>query len=197
MKKAKAKKAGGTTSKKDDVPAATTRTSSDAPAAATSPQETDATTTAAAAEDAVDEDQPTSPVASTGTPSLAQQSKARSTSFRQGSISVSSPAAAGFNGVAGPLSPAAGPFSPEGETAPDIYRKHVSRIEELERENKRWKKEAAEAEKRWQRAEGELADLREADGEKGVGGEGEGKLVCFLFVSVFWLWVWQGGSKGV
>lgn len=85
------------------------------------------------------------------TPSLAQQSKLRSTSFRAGSVS-------------GPLSP--GPFSPDGDTAPDIYRKHVARIEELEKENKRLSKESAESEKRWKKAEEELADLREAEGDE-------------------------------
>ncbi|KAK1255431.1 hypothetical protein MKX08_009426 [Trichoderma sp. CBMAI-0020] len=88
------------------------------------------------------------------TPSLAQQSKLRSTSFRAGSLA--SP---------GPMSP--GPFSPEGDTAPDIYRKHVARIEELEKENKRVTKEAADSEKRWKKAEEELADLRESDSKDG------------------------------
>ena len=87
------------------------------------------------------------------TPSLAQQSKIRSTSFRASSIS----------GPPGSL----GPFSPDGETAPDIYRKYVARIEELEKENKRLGKDSSDSEKRWQRAEGELADLREADGDTG------------------------------
>ena len=152
MKKAKAKKAGGAAPKKDDAAA---------PAAEPSPSLPEDTTPGAAA---ADEDSAIgSPTLAQ--PSLAQQSKARSTSFRQGSGSVVIP---------GPLSPgaaASGPFSPEGETAPDIYRKHVVRIEELERENKRFQKEAADAEKRWQKAEEELADLREVEGE---GGEGEG-----------------------
>ncbi|KAM5380961.1 hypothetical protein ACJZ2D_003270 [Fusarium nematophilum] len=86
------------------------------------------------------------------TPSLAQQSKLRSTSFRAGSTP---------SGAASP-----GPFSPDGDTAPDIYRKHVARIEELEKENKRLAKDAVDSEKRWQKAENELADLREADGEE-------------------------------
>lgn len=62
-----------------------------------------------------------------------------------------------------------GPFSPsaDGETATDIYRKQVARIEELEKENKRLTKETSDAEKRWQKAEEELADLREGDGEDG------------------------------
>lgn len=98
------------------------------------------------------------------TPSLAQQSKLRSTSFRAGSIV--SP---------GPMSP--GPFGPEGDTAPDIYRKHVARIEELEKENKRITKDATDSEKRWKKAEEELADLRESDGKDSKDGQAE-KLVC-------------------
>ncbi|KAI1389438.1 uncharacterized protein F4822DRAFT_398312 [Hypoxylon trugodes] len=85
---------------------------------------------------------PTTP----GTSSLPLQSKLRSSSFRQGTVSPT-----GF------------PLSPEGETAPDIYRKQVARIEDLEKENKRLAKEAGDSEKRWQKAEEELADLREAD----------------------------------
>jgi len=102
-------------------------------------------------------------------PSLAEQSKARSTSFRKASIST-------------PLSPGlqAGPLSPGSETAPDIYRKQVGRIEELEKENKRLAKEAADSEKRWQKAEEELADLREADASGKPAGEASQveKLVC-------------------
>lgn len=88
---------------------------------------------------------PTSPTGP-NTATLSQQSKLRSSSFRQGTVSPT-----GF------------PLSPEGETAPDIYRKQVARIEDLEKENKRLAKEAGDAEKRWQKAEEELADLREAD----------------------------------
>lgn len=80
------------------------------------------------------------------TQTAASQSKLRSSSFRQGTVSPT-----GF------------PLSPEGETAPDIYRKQVARIEDLEKENKRLAKEAADSEKRTQKAEEELADLREAD----------------------------------
>lgn len=64
-----------------------------------------------------------------------------------------------------PTSP--GPLSPDGDTAPDIYRKHVARIEELEKENKRLQKDSSDSEKRWKKAEDELADLREADEKKG------------------------------
>ncbi|KAI0152907.1 hypothetical protein GGR57DRAFT_162072 [Xylariaceae sp. FL1272] len=97
----------------------------------------------AAPEDAAVEE-PSS--ATQAAPSLSQQSKLRSSSFRQG-----------------PLSPTGGLLSPDGETAPDIYRKQVARIEDLEKENKRLAKEASDAEKRYKKAEEDLADLQEAD----------------------------------
>jgi hypothetical protein len=81
--------------------------------------------------------------------SISQQSKMRSSSFR-----VSS----------GPLSPSH-EFPPEENTAPDIYRKQALRIEELEKENKRLAKEASEGERRWKKAEEELEELREAEGD--------------------------------
>ncbi|CAK7219079.1 hypothetical protein SBRCBS47491_003722 [Sporothrix bragantina] len=86
---------------------------------------------------------PTSPKAAP--PSLSEQSRLRSTSFLQGGP-----------GPSGPLSPSA-----DGETAADIYRKQVARIDELERQNKRLTKDAADAEKRWQKAEDALADARD------------------------------------
>jgi len=103
------------------------------------------------------------PAPVTKTPSLAQQSKARSRSFRQGSISITTGST--------PLSPGGliSPVVEGGETAPDIYRKQAQRIEELEKENKALAKEVRDVEKRWQRAEEELADLRERD----LGDEGE------------------------
>lgn len=100
----------------------------------------------AAGDEPTVEDASAEPPASPNTASLPQQSKLRSSSFRAGTVSPT-----GF------------PLSPEGETAPDIYRKQVARIEDLEKENKRLAKEASDAEKRWQKAEDELADLREAD----------------------------------
>lgn len=87
-------------------------------------------------------------------PSISVQSKMRSSSFRASS--------------GGPTSPGYG-FSPEGDTAPDIYRKQAVRIEELEKENKRLAKEASDGEKRWKKAEEELEDLREAEGDSAKG----------------------------
>lgn len=96
-----------------------------------------------AGDEAVEE--PTSP-----RQTISQQSKLRSASFRAGSIS------------GGPLSPSA-----DGDTAADIYRKQVARIEDLEKENKRLAREAGDSEKRWQKAEEELTELKDSDGKAG------------------------------
>jgi hypothetical protein len=194
MRKAKAKKAGGGSKKGDSAAAAPAPTTEDAPSSPAAdapekqgeeqPQEQEKPTEEfpSIPEDAAIDVKPTSPepAQATSTPSLSQQSKARSASFRQGSVSLP-------GGV--PLSPGAGTglglFSPEGETAPDIYRKHVLRIEELERENKALAKEAKDAEKRWQKAEEELADLREREGTPaGEAGEDAGKMVCSFHSSI-------------
>lgn len=82
-------------------------------------------------------------------PSLSVQSKLRSSSFKQG----------------GPLSPTSA-FTPDGDTAPEIYRKQAARIEELEKENKRLVKEATDGEKRWKKAEEELEVIREDDSSR-------------------------------
>jgi hypothetical protein len=104
-------------------------------------------------------------------PSVSQQSKMRSSSFRQSSGGLPSP---GYG------------FPTDGDTAPDIYRKQAVKIDELEKENKRLAKEAADGEKRWKKAEEELEDLREAQDEsspKGTDRASESsreleKLVC-------------------
>jgi hypothetical protein len=155
MKKKKGKK----TSKKDDTkdeeenPEVTSPTAEEqaGPSEQPStdvPEEKEEEVAAADNDKAVDDDK-TDETSPSSTPSLAQQSKLRSTSFRAGAAGTTSP----------------GPFSPEGETAPDIYRKQVARIEELEKENKKMLKDFADSEKRWKKAEDELAELREGDGE--------------------------------
>ena len=84
----------------------------------------------------------TSPTLAIATPSLSEQSRLRSASFRHG----------------GPRSPSG---TGDGETAADIYRKQSARIDELERQNKRLTKDAADSEKRWRNAEDALADARD------------------------------------
>ena len=168
LKKQKAKQAGGPAAKKEkkdkEAPAEATGAADAPPPAAAPTAPEPAAAAAAPAEEEQAEEEEAVETTTPALPSLSQQSKLRSTSFRKTSISS-------------PLSPSfQGPLSPDGETAPDIYRKHVARIEELEKENKRLAKEAADAEKRWQKAEEELADLREADADstgKTAGGAGE------------------------
>ena len=160
-KKKGAKK--GTSSKEEDTADATPATETieteapptDAKGTDEAVEESKEESKAAASEEETG-DAPPSPSQAHST--LAQQSKLRSASFRQGSISA---------GTSGPMSP--GPFSPggDGETATDIYRKHVARIEELEKEKKRLAAESSDAEKRWKKAEDELADLREGGGDDG------------------------------
>ena len=104
-------------------------------------------------------------------PSLAEKSKMRSASFRHSSATTAQP----------PTSPSASPRSPDGDTAPDIYRKHVARIEELEKENKRLSKEAAEAKRRWEKAEEELA--ARDDGSSSAGDSDEEKVTMAKLVS--------------
>lgn len=150
MKKKKLKKEAAP--KNDNDGAAETSLTEAAPEAAPEPNEgapahVPATHVAADDEKAVSDEKSDEP-SSSGAPSLAQQSKMRSTSFRAGS--ATSP----------PV-----PLSADGDTAADIYRKQAARIEELERDNSRLTKDVAEAEKRWNKAENELSDLREAEGE--------------------------------
>jgi len=76
--------------------------------------------------------------------SISLQSKMRSDSFRQGATPS---------------------IAAEGDDFPDIYRKQMARIEELENENKRLAKEAQESQARWQKNEDQLEELREKAAE--------------------------------
>ena len=94
-------------------------------------------------------------------PSLSVESRMRSTSFRRTSNAQVplSPT------LAGTKSPILQPFSPEGESVNEIYRKQTARLDELERENKRLAKETREFETRWKKSLEELEDLRDANAE--------------------------------
>ncbi|KAL8376292.1 hypothetical protein RB595_007403 [Gaeumannomyces hyphopodioides] len=154
MKAKKAKKAGGSSKKATEEEAAPKEKSEPPPSEAAAADNDDS--------GAVKEDDDEAEEAA-AQPSAAEQSKARSLSFRKQSLSAGAP-------------PPPLPSPGLGESAPEIYRKYVTRIEELEKENKRLAKESAEAEKRWQKAEDELADLRDGEGDdaaaagKGTGG---------------------------
>ncbi|KAK8019827.1 m protein repeat protein [Apiospora arundinis] len=189
LKKKNAKKSGGA-SKKDkkekekeerEEPTTAAAAADEAEAEPEAPADDDAAAAAAAADDAKEKKLPIPPVSAAvqglkvedkavtggddGVPDVTSpsvQSKMRSASFKAG----------------GPLSPGFPFTTPDGEvaSAADIYRKQVARIEDLEKENKRLAKEAADAEKRWQKAEGELDDLRESAGDEkkaDAGADGE------------------------
>jgi hypothetical protein len=150
MKKQKQKKIGA--KKEEKEPAPESSKSEESPVQAEPPiQEADGTKV----EEGDDGKAPEEAVSNLGAtlhqrqPSLSLQSKMRSSSFRASS--------------GGPLSPNYPPFSPDGDTAPDIYRKQALKIEELEKENKRLAKETTDGERRWKKAEEELEELREAE----------------------------------
>lgn len=94
-------------------------------------------------------------------PSLSLQSQLRSSSFRRTSVSQA-PTSPSLNGGRSPNLPV---LSPEGDSLNEIYRKQASRLEELERENRRLAKDARENEARWKKTEEELEELRESSGE--------------------------------
>lgn len=94
-------------------------------------------------------------------PSISLQSKMRSSSFRRTSVGQR-PVSPTTNALKSPTLP---PLSPDGDTIPDIYRKQASRLDELEKENKRLEKEAQDAEARWRKTEEELEEAREANSE--------------------------------
>lgn len=94
-------------------------------------------------------------------PSLSLQSRMRSSSFRRTSVSQG-PLSPTTNATKSPSLP---PLSSEGDAVTEIYRKQASRLDELEKENRRLAKEAGESESRWRKTEEELEELREANGE--------------------------------
>ncbi|KAL4951410.1 hypothetical protein BDW69DRAFT_186411 [Aspergillus filifer] len=102
-------------------------------------------------------------------PSLSIQSKMRSSSFRKSSVSQGS----GPGGVLSPSpgatmkSPSLPPLSADGEAVQEVYRKQSTRIEELERENKKLEKEVENVSARFKKTEEALEELREASVDAG------------------------------
>ncbi|KAI1934871.1 hypothetical protein LOZ12_006148 [Ophidiomyces ophidiicola] len=94
-------------------------------------------------------------------PSLSIQSKIRSSSFRDASISQTGLTPTGSAIKSPPLPP----LSPGGNTAPELFRKQALKLEELEKENKRLEKELATATAKWRKSEEQLDDLRETNSE--------------------------------
>ena len=75
----------------------------------------------------------------------------RSSSFRRSSASQ------------GSKSSTLPPLSGEEGSVQEVYRKHTTRIEELEKDNKRLEKELQDANGHWRKTEDQLQDLREAN----------------------------------
>lgn len=150
MKKQKQKKGGSKKEEKtESAESSKVEEPSETPTELAEPTTEDANEAKETEPQAADEETPLVSSAPHGRqPSLSLESKRRSASFRAGS--------------GGPISPTYG-FSPDGDTAPEIYRKQALRIEELEKENKRLAKEASEGERRWKKAEEELEEMREAE----------------------------------
>lgn len=91
-------------------------------------------------------------------PSVSVESRMRSESFRRASL-TKSPLSPVANGPKSPTLPA---LNADGESMTEIYRKQASRVDELEKENRRLAKEAREAESRWRALESELEEIRES-----------------------------------
>ncbi|CAG7924545.1 unnamed protein product [Penicillium olsonii] len=93
-------------------------------------------------------------------PSLSIQSKMRSSSFRKTSVSQGSvsPSPSTLKSPAQSLPPLTG----DGESVHEVFRKQSTKIEELEKENKRLEKDLSDATTRWRKTEEQVEDLREA-----------------------------------
>lgn len=92
-------------------------------------------------------------------PSLSIQSKMRSSSFRKSSVSQGSVSPSPSATLKSPSLP---PLTGDGDEVHEVYRKQSTKIEELEKENKRMEKELEDATARWRKTEDQLEDLREA-----------------------------------
>ncbi|KAJ0427041.1 hypothetical protein BJY00DRAFT_271560 [Aspergillus carlsbadensis] len=108
---------------------------------------------------------PTPRAGHTRQPSLSIQSKMRSSSFRQQSVSQAQGGGATSPSPSVTLkSPSLSlpPLSADGDSVHEVYRKQAGRIEELERDNKKLEKEVEEVTGRFKKTEDQLEDLREA-----------------------------------
>ncbi|KAJ5761175.1 hypothetical protein N7520_008331 [Penicillium odoratum] len=92
-------------------------------------------------------------------PSLSIQSKMRSSSFRKNSVSQGSHSPPVTLKSPPPSLP---PLTGDGDSVHEVFRKQSTRIEELERDNKRMENELSDATARWRKTEDQLEDLREA-----------------------------------
>jgi peptidoglycan hydrolase CwlO-like protein len=94
-------------------------------------------------------------------PSLSIQSKMRSSSFRKTSVSQGSVSPSPSSALKSPPQ-SLPPLTGDGESVHEVFRKQSTKIEELEKENKRLESEIADATARWRKTEEQVEDLREA-----------------------------------
>ncbi|KAF4771712.1 hypothetical protein N7455_008265 [Penicillium solitum] len=94
-------------------------------------------------------------------PSLSIQSKMRSSSFRKTSVSQGSvsPSPSVTNKSPAQSLP---PLTGDGDSVHEVFRKQSTKIEELEKDNKRLEKDLSDATMRWRKTEEQVEDLREA-----------------------------------
>lgn len=93
-------------------------------------------------------------------PSLSIQSKMRSSSFRKTSVSQGSVSPSPSTLKSPPQS--LPPLTGDGDSVHEVFRKQSTRIEDLEKDNKRMEKELADATSRWRKTEDQLEDMRES-----------------------------------
>lgn len=94
-------------------------------------------------------------------PSLSIQSKMRSSSFRKTSVSQGSVSPSPSSALKSPAQ-SLPPLTGDGESVHEVFRKQSTKIEELEKENKRLEKDLSDATTRWRKTEEQVEDLREA-----------------------------------
>jgi hypothetical protein len=94
-------------------------------------------------------------------PSLSIQSKMRSSSFRKTSVSQGSVSPSPSSTLKSPAQ-SLPPLTGDGESVHEVFRKQSTKIEELEKDNKRLEKELSDATMRWRKTEEQVEDLREA-----------------------------------
>lgn len=94
-------------------------------------------------------------------PSLSIQSKMRSSSFRKTSVSQGSVSPSPSTANKSPAQ-SLPPLTGDGESVHEVFRKQSTKIEELEKDNKRLEKDLSDATMRWRKTEEQVEDLREA-----------------------------------
>jgi hypothetical protein len=94
-------------------------------------------------------------------PSLSIQSKMRSSSFRKTSVSQGSVSPSPSSTLKSP-GQSLPPLTGDGDSVHEVFRKQSTKIEELEKENKRLEKDLSDATTRWRKTEEQVEDLREA-----------------------------------